>query len=90
MVWYPEGGKKQITLDSALNYFKNIIRLLIFFASWLLGFLDTDIIDLLFDSVVVDLLSGNSRKRHINMISSFLILISFGEIVSLTCERDKN
>jgi len=63
-------------LDRALNHFKLVIRLLISFDNYMLGFSDAKTIDLLLDNVVVDLSFGG-REGHIKMTSfSFFSLFS--------------
>jgi len=79
-----------MTLFSALNCFRNIIRLLISLIIWLLGFSVADIMDLLFDDIVVDLSSGSSREGCIKMTSSFSSLFSFRGTIGLTCRREVN
>jgi len=77
-------------LFSALNHFRNIIRLLISSIIWLLGFSVADIMNLLFDDIVVDLLSGGGREGYIKMTFSFSSLFSFRGTVGLTCGREVN
>ena len=79
-----------MTLLSALNRFRNIIRLLISLIIWLLGFSVADIMDLLFDDIVVDLSSGSSREGCIKMTSSSFSLFSFRGTIGLTCGREMN
>jgi len=57
---------------------------------WLLGFSVADIMNSLFDDIVVDLLSGGGREGCIKMTSSFSSLFSFRGTVSLTCGREVN
>ena len=90
MVWYSADGKKQITLDGALNCFKNIMRLSTSSDNCMLGFSDTKTIDLLLDSVVVDLSSCRGGDGHINMTSSSSSLLSLGAFVGLTLGIDRN
>jgi len=90
MVQYPAGGRKQMTLFGALNCLRNIIRLLISLIIWLLGFSIADIMDSLFDDIVVDLSSGGGGEGHIKMTSSSSSLFSFGGTVSLTHGREVN
>ena len=87
MVWYPAGGKKRVTLDRALNYFKLVMRLSISSDNCMLGFPDAKIIDSLLDNVVVDLSSGSGEK-HIKITSSSLF--SFGKTVGLTHGSEMN
>ena len=54
----------------------------------MLGFFIVDIMDSLFDDIVVDLSSSSSKKGYIRMISSFSSLFSFGRTVGLTHERE--
>ena len=78
-----------MTLDRALNRFKLVMRLLISFDNCMLGFLDAETIDSLLDDIVVNLSLGSGKKSCIKMTSSSS-LFSFGETVSLTCERKMN
>ena len=76
-----------MTLDGALNCFKNVMRLSTSFDNCMLGFLDAETIDSLLDSVVVDLLLGGGGDEHISTISSFL---SLGGFIGLTRGMDGN
>jgi len=68
-----------------------MMRLLIPLTNWLLGFSNANIINSLLDDTVVDLLSGDGKKRYINITSSsFFSLFSFGKIIGLTRKRDEN
>jgi len=54
-----------------------------------LGFSVADIMDSLFDDIVVDLSSGGGEEGHIKMTSSS-VLFSFGGIAGLTFGMDGN
>ena len=90
MVRYPAGSRKRMTLFGILNHFRNVIRLLISLIIWLLGFSIADIMDSLFDDIVVDLSLGGGGEGCIKMTSSSSSLFSFGGAVGLTREREVN
>jgi len=54
------------------------------------GLTVADIIDSLFDDVVVDLSSGDGREGHIKMTSFSSVLFSFGGIIGMTFGMDGN
>jgi len=56
----------------------------------MLGFSDTETIDLLLDNVVVDLSSYGGGDRHMSMTFSSLSLLSLGGFVGLTSGMDEN
>ena len=89
IVQYPAGGRKRAMLFSALNHFKNAMRLLISSIIWLLGFSIANVMDSSFDDTVVDLSSGGGEERCIKITSSS-ILFFFGEILGMTFGMDGN